>query len=219
MYSKILVSGKIEIVTGMHIGGSDAFAAIGAVDSPVIKDNRTKEPIIPGSSLKGKMRTLLARSKSQKIIMEAPDKDDIIIRRLFGSLSDIAPARLIFSDCFLVNAEEMKKVGWTETKFENTINRATAIAMPRQIERVSRGAQFGLHIIYDVHDLEQIREDFAHLALAFNLLQMDYLGGHGTRGYGRVKFLELAAEKMLAADDALDEALLKELNAILKGVN
>ena len=55
--------------------------------------------------------------------------------------------------------------------------------------------------------------------MAFNLLQMDYLGGHGTRGYGRVKFLELAAEKMLAADDALDEALLKELNAILKGVN
>ena len=116
MYSKILVSGKIEIVTGMHIGGSDAFAAIGAVDSPVIKDNRTKEPIIPGSSLKGKMRTLLARSKSQKIIMEAPDKDDIIIRRLFGSLSDIAPARLIFSDCFLVNAEEMKKINKLNSK-------------------------------------------------------------------------------------------------------
>ena len=36
MYAKIQISGTIEVVTGMHIGGSDAFAAIGAIDSPVI---------------------------------------------------------------------------------------------------------------------------------------------------------------------------------------
>ena len=33
MYSKIKISGVIEVVTGMHIGGSSAFSAIGAVDS------------------------------------------------------------------------------------------------------------------------------------------------------------------------------------------
>ena len=61
MYGKIQITGTIEIMTGIHIGGSSAFAAIGAVDSPVVKDARTNLPIIPGSSLKGKMRTLLAK--------------------------------------------------------------------------------------------------------------------------------------------------------------
>ena len=57
MYAKVEISGVIEVVTGMHIGGSSAFSAIGAVDSPVIRDVRTNLPMLPGSSLKGKMRT------------------------------------------------------------------------------------------------------------------------------------------------------------------
>ena len=61
MYGKIQITGTMEIVTGTHIGGSSAFAAIGAVDSPIIRDVSTNLPMIPGSSLKGKMRTLLAR--------------------------------------------------------------------------------------------------------------------------------------------------------------
>ena len=52
MYAKIQITGTIEVLTGMHIGGSSAFAAIGAVDSPVIKDARENIPMIPGSSLK-----------------------------------------------------------------------------------------------------------------------------------------------------------------------
>ena len=40
MYSKIQITGVLETKTGMHIGGSSAFSAIGAVDSPVIKDVR-----------------------------------------------------------------------------------------------------------------------------------------------------------------------------------
>lgn len=62
MYSKIQINGVLEVVTGMHIGGSSAFSAIGAVDSPVIKDIRTNKPMVPGSSLKGKMRTLLSKN-------------------------------------------------------------------------------------------------------------------------------------------------------------
>ena len=77
MYAKIQITGKLEIVTGMHIGGSSAFAAIGAVDSPVIKDVRSNLPMIPGSSLKGKMRTLLAKAynKDNKLVAK-PDDDD-----------------------------------------------------------------------------------------------------------------------------------------------
>lgn len=49
MYAKIQITGTIEAVTGMHIGGSSAFSAIGAVDSPIIKDIKTNNPMIPGS--------------------------------------------------------------------------------------------------------------------------------------------------------------------------
>ena len=36
MYGKILIRCDLEVRTGMHIGGSSAFSAIGAVDSPVL---------------------------------------------------------------------------------------------------------------------------------------------------------------------------------------
>lgn len=62
MFNKLEITGTIKIETGMHIGASDGFAAIGAIDSPVIKDALTRKPYIPGSSLKGKMRSLLAKA-------------------------------------------------------------------------------------------------------------------------------------------------------------
>lgn len=62
MYGKILIKYKMTVLTGMHIGGSSTFSAIGAVDSPVVRDRLSGEqPMLPGSSLKGKIRTLLAR--------------------------------------------------------------------------------------------------------------------------------------------------------------
>lgn len=61
MYAKIRINGDILVKTGMHIGGSSAFAAIGAVDSPIVRDVRSNLPLLPGSSLKGKMRSLLAK--------------------------------------------------------------------------------------------------------------------------------------------------------------
>jgi len=222
MYSKVLIEGTIEVVTGMHIGGSDAFAAIGAVDSPVIKDGRTQEPIIPGSSLKGKLRTLLARSISQDIILPKPNEDDYDIRRLFGSSEckkgeeKLMHAQLIFSDCYLTNKEELDKSGgMTEVKFENNIDRRTAVANPRQIERVVRGAKFAMRIVYEVYDTNNFVQDMELLAKAFTLLEMDYLGGHGTRGSGRVKINDLTLK---ATDKNISADLLAQAEASLKGV-
>ena len=65
-YAKVKITAQIRLETGLHIGTSNAFAAIGATDSPVIKDPITNLPIIPGSSIKGKMRTLLARVYNDK---------------------------------------------------------------------------------------------------------------------------------------------------------
>lgn len=201
-YTKIKITGTIEIRTGMHIGGDDSFSAIGAIDSPVVRDPLTRLPIIPGSTLKGKMRSLLARDKGT--VPAAGTKgfegDCSELLRLFGSSSKESDAagtgmqmsRLQFSDCFLKNKEELPQI--FENKFENTIDRLTSIANPRQIERVVRGAQFGMEIIYNVEDAEQIEEDFANIRAGLSLIENDYLGGGGSRGNGRVTFGDLRAE-------------------------
>jgi len=187
----------MTVLTGMHIGGSSAFSAIGAVDSPVVRDSLTGEPMLPGSSLKGKMRTLLAKSiKNHYITQECAD-DPEEIKRLFGSAGDnprkanTKAARLQFADAFLVNAETLKKRGgMTEVKFENTISRLTAVANPRQIERVVRGSEFAINMVYDMEDAEVLKTDFANIAKGLKLISMDYLGGHGSRGYGKVAFAD-----------------------------
>ena len=185
MYTKIIIQFELEVKTGMHIGGSSTFSAIGAVDSPVIRDSLTGRPIVPGSSLKGKLRTLLARSYARDI-EKMPDfkNDNAVVLRMFGSTS--ARSRLQFADAFVSNAEAMKAVGLTEVKSENVIKRMNSEAMPRQIERVNAGTVFAETIVYDVMDQAQMEQDLSELARAMKLLQMDYLGGHGSRGSGRV---------------------------------
>ena len=191
MYDKLLISCEMEVQSGMHIGGSDVFSAIGAVDKPVIRDPISGEPIVPGSSLKGKLRTLLARSDAADIErMPRHDADREEIKRLFGSSEPVRAARLQFSDCFVCNAQELKdkSVSLTEVKFENSIDRGSSVANPRQIERVVRGVRFSVKLSYEQKNETETAEDMALLAKGFKLLQLDYLGGHGSRGSGRVSF-------------------------------
>lgn len=219
MYGKIQIKGNVEVKTGMHIGGSSAFAAIGAVDSPVIKDVRTNLPMIPGSSLKGKMRTLLARELNETVAAK-PDDDNPRITRLFGSAKEkaVRRSRLLISDMFLTNEEELRNKGVqsiTEIKFENTINRATAVANPRQIERAVRGSVFELDIIYEIEDEDEAVEDMEILAEGMKLLQYDYLGGNGSRGYGKIEFKNLEAKAVVGK---VDPDLVDMCNETLKNV-
>ncbi|HJC47042.1 MAG TPA: type III-A CRISPR-associated RAMP protein Csm3 [Candidatus Lachnoclostridium pullistercoris] len=215
MYGKIQITGKLQVLTGMHIGGSSAFAAIGAVDAPIIKDVATNLPMVPGSSLKGKMRTLLAREYNDKLT--EPENDDVRLTRLFGTSKKgaVKRSRLLFSDMILANGDELREKGLqslTEVKFENTINRATAVANPRQIERAIRGSVFELDLIYEVENEKELLEDMQTLGEGMKLLQYDYLGGHGSRGYGKVKFQDILAETVVGD---VPEELLDECNQIL----
>ncbi len=217
MLTKIQITGDILVETGMHIGGSTAFAAIGTVDAPVIKDSRTNLPIIPGSSFKGKMRSLLAKEMNSSVV--APDDDCEELARLFGTAKKgkVMPSRLLFADMNLANEEELRKAGLqslTEVKFENTINRATAVANPRQIERVVRGSVFKMDVVYNVdskHEDELI-PDMKTFAEGLKLLQFDYLGGNGSRGYGKVVFQNVKAKVVTGS---LDEQIINQCNEIL----
>lgn len=216
MYAKIQITGDLEVKTGMHIGGNSAFAAIGAVDSSVIKDVKTNLPMIPGSSLKGKMRSLLAKEFNERVV--SPDDDDIRLTRLFGSAKkgSVKPSRIQISDMIMVNDQELREKGlqsMTEVKFENSINRATAVANPRQIERVVRGSIFELDIIYEVENIEELLEDMETIGEGMKLLQYDYLGGSGSRGYGKVGFSRLYADVVIGT---IEESIMEKCNEILQ---
>lgn len=224
---KLRISAVLKLETGLHIGSASDFAPIGAVDSPFIRDPYTKQPIIPGSSLKGKIRTLLARSLAATEWLNDIDQDCEAIKDLFGTAEKNAPraSRLQFSDISITeeslkNLEAMDLDTYIgEVKFENSINRITAVANPRQIERVPAGTEFAFSVIYNVEDAGCVRADMELLADGIRLLQLDYLGGHGSRGYGRVSLRDFAV-KGFSLDKEYQKQLddmAQELATILEG--
>lgn len=226
MFAKIEITGTIRILTGMHIGGSTEFAAIGAVDSPVIRDVYTDQPMIPGSSVKGKMRYLLSRQYANEHSFVKIENEDIRIKRLFGypnekkenpeDKREAHASRLQIPDMFLSNGDELKLEGIpaAEIKFENTINRITAVANPRQIERTSRGTEFAIHWIYNAEEAGEIEEDFRMLGEGLRLLKYDYLGGHGSRGYGKITFEDLDVDCVVGE---VEDEILEKCRAAVTG--
>ena len=219
MSSKLIIRGIIEVKTGMHIGTGGEFAAIGAIDSPVIKDQITQEPIIPGSTIKGKLRHVLVQSECPD--SKNPGEDSENIKRMFGAANGgksgkVCASRFAFSDCYIGNKTELDNLDVmpTEVKFENGINRVTGVANPRQIERVIRGAKFNFEATYTSDVESQIVDDFKLLAKGLHLLEYDYLGGGGSRGNGRVKFNDLSVEFVVGENEEIE----KECNEALAGV-
>jgi len=208
LIEKVFISGKIVVVTGLHIGGSKTSLDIGGVDSNVIKTAKGV-PYIPGSSIKGKLRTILARAAGSANERGDPE----IVKEIFGLASDGpdgVPARLIVRDAFLVddhfgNTFPDLELDYTEVKWENTIDRVTGEANPRQIERVPAGAEFSFTFILNVFDGDKKKEHLSEIIKAMKILEDDYLGGQGSRGYGQIKFLNNDVDKVLMEFKTIDD--------------
>jgi len=218
---KIIIKSELELVTGLHIGTSGSFSAIGTVDAFVIRDPYTKIPIIPGSSLKGKMRYLLYKTLNNHV----EERKDIqeegqTIKRLFGGSNPVVESRLKFQDIKLKeeSVEELKKLDldlpFAEIKFENTIHRTTGVAMPRQLERVPAGAKFDFKMTYDIEKESELEEDLKNIYNMMDLLEEDYLGGHGTRGYGRVKFNDKKVELKSYSDLKINKEKIEKILSV-----
>jgi CRISPR-associated protein Csm3 len=212
------ISASLELITGLHIGAGDGMMQIGGVDNQVIRHPVTKEPYIPGSSLKGKVRSLLEWRSGA--VREAPlgwrQRDEPGVRpilQLFGlsgsddlnaeEAKEVGPTRLSFWDCPLSDAsrERMRQdnLSLTEIKSENSINRITGTAEhPRQMERVPAGTSFDFCL--SLKRLDSDAPALLDMVLAgLKLLEMDSLGGSGSRGYGKVKFIGLKIDDEDAA--------------------
>lgn len=204
-----LIEAQLELLSGLHIGGEETEIHIGGIDNSVIKNPLTNLPYIPGSSLKGKIRSLLEWKTG--LVKETPlsyadyeaqsnDNQKQQIKRilqLFGNsgdskANDLGPTRAAFWDCNLnqVWLENIRdnNLPLTEEKTENTISRISSKATnPRQTERVPAGAIFNFTL-----SLKKFSADdetlLNTLLQGLKLLELDSLGGSGSRGYGKIRF-------------------------------
>lgn len=207
------LSGKIVVKTGLHIGAGNDKVEIGGMDNPIIRNPLTHEPYIPGSSIKGKMRSLMEwkfdklKSTGGKVCFCGLPECKVC--RVFGSANtkseeakDRGPTRLIVRDAVLTKEwKEKFRNGNSivEEKNENSLNRITAEANPRPIERIVPGVEFDFEISYRVIDTgdngETDKKYFKEVVLeSLKLLQDDYLGGGGSRGNGQIEFKDLVDE-------------------------
>ena len=202
LFKKIIYKGTIELKTGLHIGDSKETVDIGGVDSPIVRRKDNNQPYIPGSSLKGKMRSLLEVLDGKENTFREPTHP---IGKLFGALgsnNEGVPSRIIVRDASLskdsaekLSQSEFTDMAYTEVKVENTIDRISGTSKGglRQIERVPAGSIFDIEFVINViansqeEAITQEKEFIATFKKGIALLQDDYLGGSGSRGYGQVE--------------------------------
>ena len=248
MFNKnYIIKGIIKCETGLHIGDSSDTVEIGGSDSPIVRDAIDNYPYIPGSSLKGKLRSLFELSdpiSANSIIENAKNNKDTIVStcedcdavKLFGTTPEETKenndksinykTRLIVRDSYPTKStinlwkENDDLLNGAELKWENTINRITSKAVPRNIERVPKGSEFNFEMIISNYDGEDTFNYLEKLLSAMYILENDYLGGSGSRGSGQISFnaikvferslkfyTENAEENLLLNANDIDEAL------------
>ena len=218
------ITGRIKVVTGLHIGASNESIEIGGLDNPIIKDPLpgSKAPYIPGSSLKGKLRSLIEIKEGRYEKSGKPcdcGKKDCPVCVVFGTSAakrpeDLGPTRIVVRDAHLseYKADETDK-SWhdkfnagelpMEVKYENAINRITGLATPRPLERVPGGVEFDFNISFK--KFENDKDEFFNTVLkGMKLLELDALGGAGSRGCGQIKFIDVSIDNEKQDENFLD---------------
>ena len=208
LYGRVFIECQIETKTGLHIGGAESSLAIGGVDNVIIRDPLSGRPYIPGSSLKGKMRSQMEKfhglpqnRRIGQVYIHTCDNAQhyagCIVCHVYGVPGEMdfsTSTRLVVRDAPLTDksAEALNAaktdLPFSEVKWEVAIDRITSAATPRQMERVPAGAVFGpAELVYSIYEADDIGR-FANVVEGLQLLEDDYLGGSGSRGSGKVAF-------------------------------
>lgn len=204
-YKKI--TGVLQCETGLHIGGSAEQIEIGGVDLPIIKHPVTGEPYIPGSSLKGKMRSQMEKKLGKFTSDGKPcgcGQPDCFVCKIFGPhmnpRHNLGSTRILVRDAYFNKdtKEEYEKLAkekglsYIEKKTENLVLRTTGTAKdPRSQERVPAGAKFYIEIVIQVYDADNENDLIDFIKEGLRQVQSTYLGGFGSRGSGKVSFHDM----------------------------
>lgn len=176
---RVRIEGILETVTGLHIGAGKDTIEIGGIDLPVMRHPHTREPYIPGSSLKGKLRFLLEWGFqpafdsiryhdgkpwgfNEHRNYELKPEDPVL--RIFGMSARPedwtgGPTRVIVRDASLNDDwlawAKKNRLERIEEKTEVAIDRIAGKALDgglRQLERVPAGARFDLQMVFRLYD-------------------------------------------------------------------
>jgi CRISPR-associated protein Csm3 len=218
---------NIKTLSGLHIGGTEEGINIGGVDKTVIRNKWDNRPYIPGSSLRGKIRSLLEKyegapqNKSIGTNVKIHVSEDqatyekFLVCQVFGLPGEakvVGPSRLIVRDTqmseesakYLNSSGVRTDLPYTEVKTEVSIDRVTSAASPRQMERVPAGTIFSdAEIVYTLFEGDEIKTDnemerLRYLIRGLELLEDDYLGGLGSRGSGKVQLTQIRLQVKMA---------------------
>jgi CRISPR-associated protein Csm3 len=217
LLGQITITGKIHALTGLRIGGRSMGIEIGDVGNIVLRNPINGHPYVPGSSLKGKMRSLFERvtGAAQNHMIDRVrihschnrgqgEYDACNVCQIFGVPAEghvlvSNPTPLIVRDvplwlvddpydAYFTTSERLRGTNFTEVKWEAAIDRITSAAVPRQMERVPAGAIFSpFEVTYNVYSPTGLTR-FDKVVLALQLVEDDFLGGQGSRGSGKVAF-------------------------------
>jgi CRISPR-associated protein Csm3 len=197
------ITGVLTLKSGLRIGGSKDDIGIGEMDNPIIRHPISKRPYLPGSSIKGKMRSL---SEYRTGLVPADGhphgcrNKGCLVCQVFGphKITDHehGPTRLIVRDAKLAPDSEQQLVeaqaaglNFAEVKSENWINRNTGVAGGgglRTQERVPEGTKFDMTMSVRIFESDDEGKILGFIKQALDMLPQDTLGGSGTRGYGWV---------------------------------
>lgn len=229
LIKKIEITGVLELLTGMHIGGTNSSMQIGGIDKNVIRNPITNRPFIPGSSLKGKMRSLLQISTGEIKQLDRPMGGNVKFvatdegqdAALYGNATSNdkqKASRLIVRDCEMTNHKDVLEktdIPYTEGKTEVVIDRITSAASPRQIERVPAGAKFSLNLVLNIWEQDANEEQLINnMFKSLELLRDDYIGGSGSRGYGQIRIdINEILEKSSSTYYGIKDAKAKSITA------
>jgi CRISPR-associated protein Csm3 len=197
------ITGILTCKSGLRIGGSKDDIGIGEMDNPIIRHPLTKRPYIPGSSIKGKLRTLSEYREGAVPENGQPHgckESSCLICPIFGphkmTEHGHGPTRLIVRDAMLAAESEQELaeaqasgLNFAEVKTENWIDRRTGIAGHtglRAQERVPAGTKFNLTMSVRIFESDDEARVIEFIKQALDWLTKDTLGGSGTRGYGWV---------------------------------
>lgn len=206
----VFIEFEIEVLTGLAIGGSDTGIQIGGVDKVVIRNPFNDEPYVPGSSLRGKMRSSLEKAMGLELntsigsrvrihsAKTARDYENSVVCQIFGVTGEndwSRPSRVLVRDIRL-SAESRQAMTnqrldlpFTEVKMEVAIDRITSAANPRSLERVPAGAVFGPgQMVLNVFSGDPVERYLNVLYNGMLLVEDAYLGGAGSRGSGQIAF-------------------------------
>lgn len=202
---KLRLAGSFATFSGLSVGREKTGKENASLPRMLVRHPVTAVPFIPASCFRGSLRRLFAEGKQG----ESPEAVSV-----FGASGPSAPrkGRAAFRDVYpdpesaRVIADQNQEGYLSEIKICASMDRVTSQGTSFAIEQIPAGCGFQFEIFFDV--LEADGPDlFLALLGAMERLEASSVGGHGSRGLGKIRFGKWSPETLFSPEPLLEAGL------------